>query len=491
MNIKEIINQPEGRRLEFKETFPERSDLAKTIVAFANDAGGELYIGVKNNPREIVGLPEEGLVAMEEQIGNIIYDRCYPTVMPEITFMNENDKYLIKVSVYRGSTPPYYLKEKGKLQGTYIRVGSSNRLADESIITELERRKRNISFDSEIVMDKPANALQLESFKTIFQEKTGDVLNDQVLKKLELTKKMQGIEYPTNALILFSDDELRNTMFHFAKVECARFKGTQSEEFIDQKSIYINIATQAEEAYNFVLRQINKGATVEGVYTVSHWEYPIKAIREVLRNAVSHRDYALTGKDIKVAIYDDMIEITSPGLLPPSIDYAAMESRQSDARNKVIAPVFKRLGIIDQWGNGLKLIADELKSYPEIDFKWREVGLSFQVQFIKRSFVMAQENKVAFRVESGVDFEAELKAESVKPSILSKILAQLHEREMSKKDVTLAVGLEKISGHINKAITRLLSKHLIERTIPEIPNHPAQKFRITMRGTKFLELLKR
>lgn len=80
----------------------------------------------------------------------------------------------------------------------------------------------------------------------------------------------------------------------------------------------------------------------------------MKAIREIIRNAIVHRDYSLTGKDVKVAIYDDMVEITSPGLLPPSIDYSAMESRQSDARNKVIAPVFKRLGIIDQWGNGLK-----------------------------------------------------------------------------------------------------------------------------------------
>jgi len=120
MNIKETLYQPEGRRHEFKETIPERSDLAKTIVAFANDAGGELYIGVKNNPKEIVGVPEEGLVAMEEQISNIIYDRCYPTVLPEITFLNENNKYLIKVTIYRGSMPPYYLKEKGKLQGTYI-----------------------------------------------------------------------------------------------------------------------------------------------------------------------------------------------------------------------------------------------------------------------------------------------------------------------------------------------------------------------------------
>lgn len=100
----------------------------------------------------------------------------------------------------------------------------------------------------------------------------------------------------------------------------------------------------------------------------------------------SHRSYSLVGKDTKVAVYDDMVEITSPGLLPPSIDYAAMESRQSDARNKVIAPVFKRLGIIDQWGNGLKLVAEEMKSYPEIELRWREVGLPFQVQFIKRNY---------------------------------------------------------------------------------------------------------
>jgi predicted HTH transcriptional regulator len=162
---------------------------------------------------------------------------------------------------------------------------------------------------------------------------------DKHLIKLELSKDVQGVEYPTNALVLFSDDELRQSMFHFAKVECARFKGVSSEEFIDQKSIYSNIAIQAEEAYNFVLRHINKGATVEGVYTVSRWEYPVKAVREVIRNAIVHRDYSLTGKDVKVAVYDDMIEITSPGLLPPSIDYSAMESRQSDARNKTISPL--------------------------------------------------------------------------------------------------------------------------------------------------------
>ncbi len=385
MNIKEILNQPEGRRLEFKAELPENSDLAKTVVAFANDAGGDLYIGVADDPREVVGLDEEKLMAIEGKISNIIFDRCYPAILPEIKFISEGNKHLIQVTIFRGSTPPYYLKEKGKLQGTFIRVGSTNRLADEAIISELERRRRNISFDSEVISDKPINELNIDGFKTIFKEKADEELSDQVLRKLDLVKHMQGAEYPTNALILFSDDPLRNSLFHYAKVECARFKGVSTEEFIDQKSITTNIATQAEEAYNFVLRHINKGATVEGVYTVSRWEYPVKAIREVIRNAVVHRDYSLTGKDVKVAIYDDMVEITSPGLLPPSIDYAAMESRQSDARNKVIAPVFKRLGIIDQWGNGLKLIADELKEYSNIELRWKEVGLSFQVQFINRN----------------------------------------------------------------------------------------------------------
>lgn len=171
MSIKEIIKQPEGRRLEFKEVLPENAELANTIIAFANDAGGELYIGVRNNPREIIGLPEEELMKIEEQVSNIIFDRCYPAIMPDITFLTDEDKHIIRVTVYRGSTPPYYLKDKGKLKGTYIRVGSSNRLGDEEIIAELERRKRNISFDSELIMDKAVSELNIETFKQEYQDR--------------------------------------------------------------------------------------------------------------------------------------------------------------------------------------------------------------------------------------------------------------------------------------------------------------------------------
>ena len=389
--INKFAGLNEGRRLEFKSKLPATSDLAKTIVAFANDAGGEIYIGIDNN-RQTIGLPEENLPQIEEQISNMVYDRCYPTILPEISFLTINDKHIIRVQIYKGSMPPYYLKSEGRLRGTYIRVGSNNRLADENIIADLERKRRNVSYDSEIVPDKNVDELDIASFKQLYKEKTDENLSIHVLRKLELVKTEQGKEYPTNALVLFSDDILRFSMFPNAKVACARFKGTNTEEFIDQKSITSHIGQQAEEAYNFVLRHINKGATVEGVYTVPRWEYPVKAIREIIRNAVVHRQYSLLGKDTKIAIYDDMVEITSPGLLPPSIDYSAMECRQSDARNKIIAPIFKRLGIIDQWGNGLKMVADEMKQYPEIELRWQEVGLSFQVQFIKKSFKESIDN---------------------------------------------------------------------------------------------------
>ncbi len=396
-----LLRQREGRTLEFKMTLPSNSDLAKTVVAFANDAGGEILVGIDDS-HNITGLYESELPQIEEHLSNMIYDRCYPAILPDISFVSIGDCNVIRIKVYRGSTPPYYLKSEGKLKGTYIRVGSSNRLADEELILELERRRKNQSFDAEMAIDKTAESLDISGFRRIFEEKTGEKLDGTALAKLGLVKMERGIPYPTNALVLLSDDDLRKNLFPNAKIECARFKGLDSEIFIDQKTIDSDIASQTGEAYAFVLRHINRAAQVQGVYTVSRWEYPIKAIREIIRNAVVHRQYSLSGKDIKIAIYDDMVEITSPGLLPPSIDYSDMESRQSDARNKVIALVFKKLGIIDQWGNGLKLVSEELKQYPDIVFRWREAGLSSQVQFIKKSYLLYR-NDISESVENKED----------------------------------------------------------------------------------------
>ncbi len=386
MDIGKLIKEPEGRRIEFKEHLPVNSELIKTVIAFANDAGGELFIGVKDKPRKVTGIKEDELIKIEERISSLIHDNCHPVILPEILFLRYQEKYVMLIRIHKGSNPPYFIKSKGIRKGTYIRVGSSNRQANDEIISEMERQKSNISFDSLPVFSIKRSDIVIHSFEKHFEETTGEKLNDIVLRKLNLITEEQGEFFPVNSLILLSDNTERKKIFPYAKIECAVFKGTIPGQFIDQKTIDAPLSLQPELAYKFILRHISQGSEYEGIYRKDRWEYPVIAIREVIRNAVIHRDYSLNGKDIKIAIFDDKIEITSPGKLLPTVDFDEMETGQSDIRNKVLAPVFKKMGIIEQWGNGLRLIADELKSYPAIDFKWNEPGIAFRVSFIKKHY---------------------------------------------------------------------------------------------------------
>jgi len=95
--------------------------------------------------------------------------------------LNFEGKHLLVTKIHKGSTPPYYLKNKGIENGTYIRVGSTNRQASPEIIAELVRQKQNISFDSELVFRKTAGEVNLKSFKDLFREKTNEPLTNQVL----------------------------------------------------------------------------------------------------------------------------------------------------------------------------------------------------------------------------------------------------------------------------------------------------------------------
>ncbi len=465
MKLKELLSQPEGRKIEFKSALPSNADLSKTVVAFANDAGGELYIGIKDNPREVTGIEENDLIQIEEHISNTIHDNCTPVILPDISFLKAEDKHLIRVKIYKGSNPPYHLRSKGIQKGTYIRVGSSNRLADQDIIDELERQKRNISFDALPVYTKDFNKLELADFKKQYEEITAEKLTETVLKKLNLWLADQGKKFPTNALILLSDDQLRHQLFPYAKIECARFKGTIPGNFIDQKTIDSPLSFQAEEAYKFVLRHISQGSQYEGVYRKDRWEYPVIAIREVIRNAVIHREYSLRGKDIKIAIFDDKIEITSPGKLLPTVDFDDMETGQSDIRNKTLAPVFKKLGIIEQWGNGLQLIADEMKNYPEIELQWKEPGMAFRVSFVRKDFAEQHESRTM------TNDNERLPSDTVgNPSENRRIPSDYTEQEKTiisyliKKKTVKSKQVEKLLN-IRESRTRELLKQMTDKGI--------------------------
>jgi predicted HTH transcriptional regulator len=501
MSIAEIIKKVEGRRLEFKESLPKKSNLAKTVISFSNDSGGEIYIGIQNDPRKIIGIPEEELLETEEKISNIIHDNCSPIILPEISFVSFEGKHIIKVKIHRGNNLPYFLKSQGKTNGTYIRVGSSNRLADSSILEELQRQHQNISFDSMVVYDYEINVNDISDFVHFYEEKCGETITSSTLRKLGISNLYKQKDVPTHTYFLVANEEIKRRLFPYAKTECARFKGINSEDFIDQKTFAGSIITQAELAYNFVLRHINQAATVKGIYTNSRWEYPVKAIREVLRNAVVHRDYSMTGKDIKVAIFDDSIEITSPGKLLPSIDFNDFESRQSDIRNKVIAPIFKRCGIIDQWGNGLKLINDELAEYPSIDFKWIDNGIQLQITFKKIDY----NSTLTINEGKGIKFDSHFNklVEEIGTKLglswdqvgtklgLSwyPVIEILNNASspVSIQDLQNAIQFTNRSKFRKKYINLFIELGLLAMTIPHKPTSPKQKYYLTKMGISFVE----
>ena len=176
----------------------------------------------------------------------------------------------------------------------------------------------------------------------------------------------------------------RENLFEYARVKCARFKGTEMVEFIDQKEFAGLLYEQAEEAMKFAMTYIAKSGKIEGLQRIDRYEVPLEAIRKAIVNAIVHRDYSISGADIKFAVFDDRIEITSPGCLPRSLEIEDIMAGRSEIRNKVIARFFKEIGFIEQWGTGMRKMVNlcALANLPKPEFK--ESGLFFKIIFFKK-----------------------------------------------------------------------------------------------------------
>ena len=367
------IKKGENKRFELKEKLPSNDIIAKTIVAFSNTSGGKLVIGVNDN-REIVGIDEDKLFEYEEKISSIINDLCYPTILPEIYAQNIDGKVILVVEVFRGSILPYYIKNKGKLKGTYIRIGSTNRLADEVMIAELQRQRFNKSFDEEENFEYEVKNLNLEIIYNQF-EKIDKVCNYEKLKNLKLIKNLNGVEIPTNALLIALGK------FDNSSIKCARFKGVTKEIFIDKKEFNDDLFSNLENTIKFLQNHLNLNAEVRGLQLQEELEIPLLAIREALINAIIHRDY-LRNSDIKVAIYDDIVEITSAGGFPNGLTLEEVMNGRSEIRNKVLASLFRELKFVETWGSGITKIKN-LCQKKNIKFEINESGNFVSIVFYR------------------------------------------------------------------------------------------------------------
>ena len=145
VEIADIIKGKEGKTLEFKRDLSSFKPIMKTLIAFANTAGGTLVIG-RDDSGEILGI--EDVLQAEERIANAIADSIMPAMMPDIEIITYETKDLLILRVAHWSGP-FYLKNEGPEDGVYVRLGSTNRKAGPEILAELHRSKRRVSFDQE------------------------------------------------------------------------------------------------------------------------------------------------------------------------------------------------------------------------------------------------------------------------------------------------------------------------------------------------------
>jgi len=460
-----LVQQPESRRLEFKEKFPQGNQIAKTAIAFANGAGGKIILGVCNNPRKIIGVSDSDVFQLEERITSHIYSECSPAIAFECYIQSIKGKNLLVVEIFPGSNKPYFLTKEGKATGAYIRIGSSTRKASHAMLDELERQSRRISFDALPVYDVHLEENDFLSFKTDYVKVTDRAPSKEFRRKLGLTSTEAGRTYHVNAAVLLSDSPELKRLFPYAKIECARFKGTDTSTFIDQATISGPIHRSVEPCIAFIKKNIALGSRIGEVYRQDSWEYPLAAIREAIINAIIHRDYSITGSDIKVAIFDDMLEITSPGPLPDTLSPEELGSGRSEIRNRTLAPIFKDLKLIEGWGTGIRKMRTSLDEYPQIDLVLNELGYAFQVQFKKKPLLKKGRTKPgteqAPNKSNLLDFCCE-------PRSIKEMLAFM---QLKHRPTFLA-----------NYIWPLMKEELIAMTIPDKPTDEKQKYVITSKG---------
>ena len=146
--VEDTMFSGESKNIEYKVSLPDKSEkYMKTIVAFANTQGGKLIVGVDDKTHQIVGVENDVLFQLMDGIANAVSDSCVPQIIPDIEPQTVDGKTVIVVSVEAGKNRPYYLKSKGKDNGTYIRVAGTSRQAFPEKIKELEMEGARISWD--------------------------------------------------------------------------------------------------------------------------------------------------------------------------------------------------------------------------------------------------------------------------------------------------------------------------------------------------------
>lgn len=373
--ILKLIAGGENSYVEFKEDTVDNKKLAKEIVALSNHKGGYLFLGV-DDIGKISGISRDD---NEERIANICSDLIKPVINPAYYEMNVEGNRIGVVEIDNGCNKPYYMEDKiAKTNRYYMRYGSTTReVKHRDELQRLFQASQNIHY--EII---PASYAKLEDMdeyeirEYLKNNRSSIELTEEnklrLLQNLDLITLSDNNYRPTIAgLLLFGKDRITRYLPQVG-IMCVKVSGiTITDEKENLKFFERNVFNNFKDALSFFYLYNKHSFTIEGVKRVDLYDYPEKVFREILANAIIHRDYTIAGTGIAVWIYDDRIEIKSPGGLPNTITIEKMKVGVKYHRNPVLAQYFFDANMVERAGQGIPKSNRWLRENgnPELDIK--------------------------------------------------------------------------------------------------------------------------
>lgn len=474
------VVEVESKTLEFKRDMSSPTKPLRTVVAFANSAGGCLVIGV-NDDGSVSGV--EDPLAEEERITSLIADRISPQLVPGIDIVTLGEATVLVVDVPLSTRRPHFMKDQEPQDGVYVRLGSSTRQADPALVAELERNARGVAFEDLPEPRATLEDLDLEGLSELRGRRTG--VDD--LLALGLAVKHGGEIVPTNAGILAAcDDPTR--FLPSAWVQCGRLRGPSGTDIFDQTEVHGPMPRAVDKVMEFLLKHAYKTAVFGEVKRRDVYSIPVEAIREVVVNALVHANYAERGTPIRVGFYDDRIQVDSPGLLLPGMTVESMR-RASRLRNPSLARIFREAGIMEQWGTGVQRVFEQIAEAGLPEPRVEEVmdRLRFTVyvpSHAPEGTPATGEHQGNAPSEQGVSKSSEQVSKMSEQAQALLILAS--EGPRSRAELLAGIDLSDAYGNYKRHLLPLIEGGYLARTIPEKPNSQNQRYRITDAGREIL-----
>jgi ATP-dependent DNA helicase RecG len=377
MKIIEMLKSNESKTLEFKRDISSPEGILKTIVAFANTSGGTLLVGIEDRTRNVYGVKDP--LEVEIRLANLIVDRISPRIIPDIEILPWRSTHILKVNIPLSSQRPHALLSSGDRKLVFVRIGSTNRKADENLIAELSRSVMTTGYDEEPLADLNSEDIDFRAASELFEPVRK--LSRKDLLSLKLVTLYQGNTVPTvGGILLFGEERLKH--FPDAWIHVGRFAGRSRSSIVDQRILTSGLVSAITESMEFVKKHSLLSAEIEDLQRFDRWSIPVVAIREALVNAVVHADYSQQGAPIRVSIFQDRIEIENPGLLPFGLTIEDLRNGVSKLRNRVIGRVFHILGLIEQWGSGIGRMTEACHKAGLQAPILEEIGVHFRVTFM-------------------------------------------------------------------------------------------------------------